>query len=181
MAATCRRGSTGGRGAGSATSTCSGSETTSAVWCVVDVVAVEVRSRLDGGALGDLRLSAIHADGRRRTGSLELVAVEYARKTTKAMPRDLSCPEFEHLRKVFYAENDTKADAFATLRAAREWAMFGPACLVREGEQACRNRPGRRPRTGSLGAGLRLAGHGSVYAVARAYAGRTDAGGDVGA
>jgi hypothetical protein len=37
--------------------------------------------------------------------------------------------EFEHLRKVFFAENDTEADAFATLRAAREWAMFRTGVL----------------------------------------------------
>src|SRR4029077_7293204 len=49
-------------------------------WCVVDVVAIELGSRLDGGALGNLRLSALHADGRRRASGLELVAVEYARR-----------------------------------------------------------------------------------------------------
>jgi len=44
---------------------------------VVDVVAVELGPSLDGWSLGDERLSAAYADGRRGAGGLELVAVEY--------------------------------------------------------------------------------------------------------
>ena len=52
---------------------------------IVDVIAVKLGSRADGGTLGDLRRSIVHADGRRRAGGRQLVAVEHARE----LPDDL--------------------------------------------------------------------------------------------